>query len=179
YLLLSYFSAAALVLHSFPTRRSSDLIAAAFISRFMLFEGTFQHYHGLDADRARKYLEFAVEAAEFAMSGPYSFDSDFKSLLASESLDGNPEVMMWRTYDAALGITHHIGSYNYGTEGQSAGANLEFVKSFIANDGRVWQNSTVDNAESFAISDLAVTRDPRFVATIYEDPRPASASLFY
>src|SRR5690606_41283493 len=84
YLLLSYFSAAALVLHSFPTRRSSDLIAAAFISRFMLFEGTFQHYHGLDADRARKYLEFAVEAAEFAMSGPYSFDSDFKSLFASE-----------------------------------------------------------------------------------------------
>src|SRR5690606_40682682 len=59
-------------------------IAAAFISRFMLFEGTFQHYHGLDADRARKYLEFAVEAAEFAMSGPYSFDSDFKSLFASE-----------------------------------------------------------------------------------------------
>jgi hypothetical protein len=29
-------------------------IAAAFISRFMLFEGTFQHYHGLDAARSKK-----------------------------------------------------------------------------------------------------------------------------
>ncbi|GGG81400.1 hypothetical protein GCM10007415_12550 [Parapedobacter pyrenivorans] len=154
-------------------------IAAAFISRFMLFEGTFQHYHELDAERAKKYLEFAVEAAAFAMSGPYSFESDFKGLFASESLDGNPEVLMWRTYDAALGVTHHIGSYNNGTEGQPAGANLEFVKSFICNDGRVWQHSTVDGASSFSITDLALTRDPRFEATIYEDPRPASASLFY
>ncbi|ULT45705.1 RagB/SusD family nutrient uptake outer membrane protein [Niabella defluvii] len=28
-------------------------IAAAFISRFMLFEGTYEHYHGLDAARAK------------------------------------------------------------------------------------------------------------------------------
>ncbi|HWJ27494.1 MAG TPA: RagB/SusD family nutrient uptake outer membrane protein, partial [Flavisolibacter sp.] len=92
-------------------------IAAAFISRFMLFEGTYQYYHGLDATRAKKYLEFAVEAAELVMnSNKYNFTSDFKSLFSSESLAGNKEVLLYRTYDAALNITHSIGSYSNGTE---------------------------------------------------------------
>lgn len=154
-------------------------IAAAFISRFMLFEGTFQHYHGLDPTRAKKYLEFAVEAAAFAMSGPYAFTSDFKSLFASEDLSSNREVLMYRVYNANLGVTHHIGSYNNGTESQPVGANLQLVKSFICNDGEVWQNSGVEDAGSFALADLALTRDPRFEATFFERALPASASLFY
>src|SRR5690606_34810583 len=69
-------------------------IAAAFISRFMLFEGTYEHYHTLDAARAKKYLEFAVDAAQVVMtSGKYNFGSDFKSLFSSENLAGNPEVL--------------------------------------------------------------------------------------
>src|SRR5690606_4672977 len=36
-------------------------VAAAAISNLMLFEGSWQHYHGLDAARAKKYLELAVE----------------------------------------------------------------------------------------------------------------------
>ena len=53
-------------------------IAAGFISRFMLFEGTFQHYHGLDAARAKKYLEFAVEAAAVVInSNKFNFTKDF------------------------------------------------------------------------------------------------------
>ena len=69
------------------TQLLNRYIAAAFISRFMLFEGTYQHYHGLDAARAKKYLEFAVEAAEIVMnSNKYNFGKDFKSLFSSESL---------------------------------------------------------------------------------------------
>src|SRR3546814_5668823 len=87
-------------------------------------------------------------------SGLYQFDSDFKSLFSSESLDGNPEVILWRTYDAGVGITHHIGSYNKGTEGQPAAANLALVKTFICKDGKVWQNSAVADASSFSMEDL-------------------------
>lgn len=154
-------------------------IAASFISRLMLFEGTFQHYHGINADRARKYLEFAIEAAEFAMSGPYAFTSDFKSLFASQDLRNNSEVIMYRKYDAALGITHHIGSYNNGTEGQGGSANLVLIKSFICNDGEVWQNSSVPDAESFSPADLALTRDPRFEATFIDYPHTPASSLLY
>jgi len=155
-------------------------IAAAFISRFMLFEGTFQHYHGLDAARAKKYLEFAVEAAEIVMnSNKYNFTRDFKSLFSSESLAGHPEVLLYRAYDAGLGVTHAIGSYSNGTEVVGVDPNLNLIKSFIANDANVWQNSTVTNANSFAIADLIKTRDPRFEASFIDKVNGASATLLY
>ena len=155
-------------------------IAAAFISRFMLFEGTYQHYHGLDAARAKKYLEFAVEAGDIVInSNKFSFTRDFKSLFASESLAGHPEVLLYRVYDAALGITHSIGSYHNGTEVVGVDGNLVLIKSFIANDGDVWQNSSVADASSFAIADLVKTRDPRFEASFMDRPNANSATLLY
>ncbi|MFC3561483.1 RagB/SusD family nutrient uptake outer membrane protein [Pedobacter jamesrossensis] len=162
------------------TQNLNRYIAAAFISRFMLFEGTYQHYHGLDPARAKKYLEFSVEAAQYIVnSNKYSFTRDFKSIFSSESLAGHPEVLMYRTYDAAATITHSIGSYQNGTEVVGVDANLVLIKSFIANDGKVWQNSAVSNASSFTIADLDKTRDPRFEASFYEKPLASSATLLY
>ncbi|MEJ7780359.1 MAG: RagB/SusD family nutrient uptake outer membrane protein [Daejeonella sp.] len=155
-------------------------IAAGFISRFMLFEGTFQHYHSLDAARAKKYLELAVEAAQVVMnSNAYNFGSDFKALFSSDNLNGNPEILLYRTYDAALTVTHSIGSYNNGTEGNGGDANLDLVKAFIVNDGKPYQNSTVANATSFAIPDLAKTRDPRFEATFIDRAHTPASTLLY
>lgn len=155
-------------------------IAAAFISRLMLFEGTFQHYHGLDATRAKKYLEFAVVAGDIVInSNKFNFSRDFKSLFSSESLVGHPEMLLYRVYDAALTITHAIGSYQNGTEAVGVDANLVLVKSFLANDGKVWQNSSVPAASSFAIADLVKTRDPRFEASFIDRPLATSATLLY
>ncbi|MGN6162936.1 MAG: RagB/SusD family nutrient uptake outer membrane protein, partial [Flavisolibacter sp.] len=155
-------------------------IAAAFISRFMLFEGTYEHYHNLDAARAKKYLEFAVEAAEIVMnSGKYNFSRDFKSIFSSESLAGHPEVLLYRVYDAALGVTHGIGSYSNGTETVGVDPNLDLIKSFIVNDGNVWQNSTVANANSFEVADLAKTRDPRFEASFIDKVNGSATTLLY
>lgn len=155
-------------------------IAAAFISRFMLFEGTYQHYHGLDAARAKKYLEFAVEAADVVMSsGKYNFTRDYKSLFTSDNLAGHPEVLLYRAYDAALTLTHSIGSYQNGTEVVGVDANLVLIKSFLANDGKVWQNSAVPDANSFTIANLVKTRDPRFEASFIDRPLATSATLLY
>jgi len=162
------------------TQFLNKYIAAAFISRFMLFEGTFEHYHGLDATRAKKYLEFSVEAANIVMtSNKYNFSRDFKSLFSSESLAGHPEVLLYRVYDPALTITHAIGSYQNGTEVVGVDANLVLIKSFLANDGKVWQNSSVPNASSFYIADLVKTRDPRFEASFIDKVNGASATLLY
>jgi starch-binding outer membrane protein, SusD/RagB family len=155
-------------------------IAAAFISRLMLFEGTFQHYHNLDAAKAKKYLELAVEAAEIVInSNKYNFSKDFKSIFSSESLSGHPEVLLYRAYDAASGVTHSIGSYSNGTEVVGVDPNLVLIKSFIANDGKVWQNSSVATANSFAIADLAKSRDSRFEASFIDKANGASATLLY
>ena len=155
-------------------------VAASFISRLMLFEGSFLYYHNLDKDRAKKYLEMAQKAAEVVMSSnAYNFSSDFKSLFASEDLSANKEVIMYRAYDATKSATHSVGSYSNGTESQGNAVNLMLIKSFICNDGKPWQNSSLANANSFTLKDLALTRDPRFEASIYEKPLTSSSTLFY
>lgn len=144
-------------------------VAASLISNLMLFEGSWQTYHNLDASKAKKYLELTVEAAELVMnSGKWSFGSDFKSLFASQSLVGNPEVIFYRVYDDALAVRHAVGSYNNGTEAQSNSINRNLLQAFICNDGNVWQNSSVANASNFRLQNLVKTRDPRFEASIMD-----------
>ncbi|HEX7014834.1 MAG TPA: RagB/SusD family nutrient uptake outer membrane protein [Cyclobacteriaceae bacterium] len=155
-------------------------IAAGFISRFMLFEGTWQKYHLNNDEKAKQYLQLAVDAADLVLqSGKWSFTSDFRSLFGSEDLSSNPEVLMYRKYDAALGVTHHVASYSNITESQSPAANLALIKSFIAVDGQPYQLSSVPDADKFDIGSLVATRDPRFEATFWDVPRAQSATLLY
>ena len=142
-------------------------VAAAFISRWMLFEGTWQWYHNQDAERAAKFLKFAVEASEFLMnSGRYSISSssDIRALFSEfTATPSNPEVILWRTYNNP-GATHHIASYaNLQHESQGATPNLHLIKNWLTSEGKVWQNSA--NPEDFNLTNLIATRDPRFEAS--------------
>jgi hypothetical protein len=154
-------------------------VAAAAISNLMLFEGSWLQYHNGDAARSKKYLELAVEASELVMnSGRWRFGNDFKSLFATDDLSGNSEVIFYRSYVAPR-MTHSIGSYSNGTEGQASAANLNLLKAFICNDGEVWQNSAVPNAKNFGIKNLALTRDPRFEATFMDTVNTPASTLAY
>lgn len=155
-------------------------IAASFISRFMLFEGTWQKYHLNNNEKAKKYLDLAVEAADIVMSsGKFEFDTDFRSLFGSQDLKGKKEVIMYRHYDAALNVTHHIASYSNLYEGQSAAPNLSLAKSFICQDGLPYTLSGVENATVLDIKNMVKTRDPRFEATFWPAPKKESATLLY
>ncbi len=155
-------------------------VVAGFITRWMLFEGTWQKYHLNDKARSKKYLEFARDAAEFIMnSGKYSMTSDFRSLFGSEDLASNKECIFYRHYDAGQKVTHSIASYSNTLESQTPAPNLLLAKSFICNDGKVWQNSTVANADSFNLANLQLTRDPRFEASFWQIPDVSSVSLLY
>ncbi len=153
-------------------------IAAGFISRLMLFEGTWQKYHLNNTEKAVKYLQLAVDAADIVMeSGKFSFTSDFRSLFGSMDLAGNKEVIMYRHYDAALGVTHHIASYANTTESQPNSANLGLAKSFICADGQVYQSSTLPDADKLDFASMIATRDPRFEATFWDTPMKEAATL--
>lgn len=155
-------------------------VAAAFISRWMLFEGTWQKYHAGDNIRAQKFLEFSIEASQILMnSGKYAIDVDTRTLFGSQNLAGNKECIMYRHYDAAQSVTHHIASYSNTKETPEANPNLDLVKAFICNDGKVWQNSGLTNAEKFDIENLVKTRDPRFEASFANKPRSQSTTLLY
>lgn len=146
----------------------------------MLFEGTWQKYHLGNSEKAKQYLDQAVRAADLVMeSGKWSFGSNFRALFGSENLAGNPEVLMYRQYDAGVGVTHSIASYSNITESQGSAANLDLVRSFIAADGQPYQLSSVPDADKLDIGTLQVTRDSRFEATFWDTPRSQSATLLY
>jgi len=155
-------------------------IAAGFISRWMLFEGTWQKYHLNNTARAKKYLELAVRAGDLVNASKlFTFTSDFRSLFGSESLASNKEVLLYRNYDAAIGVTHSVASYSNLYESQGNGPNLKLAKSFICNDGKPYKLSTVANADKFDIKSMVATRDPRFEATFWDAPKKESGSLLY
>jgi len=157
-------------------------IAASFISRFMLFEGTWQKYHLNNNEKAKKYLEFATEAAEYVMSSNnYAFDTDFRSLFGTigSGLASSKEVIMYRHYDATLSVTHHVASYSNGTESQTPAPNLDLAKAFICSDGQPYQTSTLLNADKLDLQNMIATRDPRFEATFLDTLVSSSATLLY
>lgn len=155
-------------------------IAAAFISRLMLFEGTWQKYHLNNTAKAMQYLDQAIRAADIVrLSNKWSFASDFRSLFGSEDLAANKEVIMYRSYTAALNVTHHVASYSNTTESQSPAPNLDLARSFLCNDGKPYKTSTVANASTLDISNMVKTRDPRFEATFWGAPLKESATLLY
>lgn len=163
-------------------------VAAGFISRIMLNEGTWQYYHAkeseanCDEDHAQKYLQMAVEAGNLVIeSNQYSFGSDYKSLFASSDLSGNPEVLMYRHYDAGLSITHCVGSYTGGKESQT-GVNLEFIKAYNCNDGKPMYLSSVadpNDPTKLTLANLVLTRDPRFFDSFYNKVNKYSSSMIY
>jgi hypothetical protein len=146
----------------------------------MLFEGTWQKYQLNNNEKAKKYLEQAVRAAQLVIdSKKYAFTSDYRSLFGSEDLSANKEVILYRVYDAALSVTHSIASYSNGTESQAIAPNLQLAKAFICNDGLPYQSSKVANANKLDIKNMVATRDPRFEATFWDAPKIESATLLY
>jgi hypothetical protein len=156
-------------------------IAAAFISRWMLFEGTWQKYHNADEERAKKFLEFSREASELVMNSGenYAIATDMHTLFGSDNLTGNKECIMYRHYDAAQSVTHCVASYNCDYEAQDQSANLDVVKAFLCTDGKVWQNSSVADAKKFNLDNLIKTRDPRFESSFKSSLNQKAAALLF
>lgn len=155
-------------------------IVAGYISRIMLFEGTWVKYHQGDNELAKKYLSFAQEASEFIInSGKYEISGDHKSLFGSFDLKGHKEIILYRHYDASKGGSHHIASYSNGYEAQISAPNLDLALAFICNDGKPYPNSSVANAKKFDIKNMIVTRDPRFESTFLDHPKVQSPTLLY
>lgn len=154
-------------------------VAAAYASRWMLFEGTWQKYHGGDQAASQKYLQLAKEAAEIVInSGQYAIDTPLRDLFGSQDLKGNKEALMYRHYTAEM-LKHHVASYSNGQESQSPAPNLALIKSFICQDGKVYQKSDLANVTPMTIENLMLTRDPRFEATFVDKPKVQSNTLLY
>ena len=146
-------------------------VVASFVSRWALFEASWQKYYYANDERARKFFQLAIEAAELVMnSGKYDIVTDFRTLFGSTDLTNSKDCILYRKYDAAQGVTHCVASYCNMNSPNDIGPNLDLIKAFICTDGKDWQTSTLATAKDFTLSNLILTRDPRFEASFYGEP---------
>ncbi|WP_270088705.1 RagB/SusD family nutrient uptake outer membrane protein [Sphingobacterium sp. SYP-B4668] len=148
-------------------------IAAGFVSRLALYEASWQKYYYKNQDRAKKFYELAEEAGSLVISsGKYDIVTDYKTLFTSKDLKGNKEMILYRTYDATVGVTHSVASAGNLQESTNNGPTSDLMKAYLCTDGYSWENSSEMNANKFDLSNLIKTRDPRFEATFYSKPNP-------
>ena len=169
-------------------------VVATIASRCLLFEGSWYIFHkndkaltatcsGTDAF-AKKYLEAAVKLAGYVIdSGKYGFNTDFRTLFGTcyNTLTGTAnEVILYRAYNKSVisGAQHCIASYSNGDESQSINGNLTTLEAFVCNDGKIYNCTEVAGAESWRLQDMVKTRDPRFEATFWDEPKNSSTGLY-
>ncbi|MDR3226923.1 MAG: RagB/SusD family nutrient uptake outer membrane protein [Prevotellaceae bacterium] len=154
-------------------------IVAAYTCRLMLCEATWQKYYYNNNERAKKFLEFAIEAGDFIItSGKYYINTDYRKLFGGDDLANDKECLLYRVYKdvADPDIYHCVATYCNMRESMSANANLDLVKAFICQDGQPYQSSGLTNATKFDVDNLVKTRDPRFEATFWNKPTPKATS---
>ena len=134
-------------------------------------------YYYKNDERAKKFFEQAIAAADLVMSsGKYDIVTDFRSLFGSTK--STKDCILYRTYDADKGVTHSIASTCNMNDPTDVGPNLDLIKAFICTDGKDWQTSAVVNAADFTLSNLIKTRDARFEASFYNKPTPRAKSCY-
>lgn len=154
-------------------------IVAGFVSRLALNEGTWQKYYYKNNERAKKFLDLALEAADMVIaSNRYDIVTDYKTLFTSKELKGNKDLLLYRNYDPAAGVTHAIASYGNLAESTTNGPSSDLIKSYILSSGEVYQNASPADAD-FTLGNLIKTRDSRFEATFYSKPSLLNRGSYY
>lgn len=138
-------------------------VVLAFMSRIMLYHGTFLKYHNIDQNRAKTYLEAAKWAAnEVITSGRYTATDNYRSMFSSLSLAASKEMILYRKYETGM-LTHSLNSYN--NKEPQTGVSKDAIESYLSKDGLPIQLSPLYKGDK-GIDNVMADRDPRLAATI-------------
>lgn len=142
-------------------------VVNAFISRIMLFEGTWQKYVEKNDEYAAKYLQIAKTAAETVMSSGYTISDNYKALTNSISLAGNPEIILYREYEEGV-ITHAEMSWqSEQTLGNAPSKDL--IDSYLTTNGLPIAQAGNDQYKGDkTFKDEMTNRDPRLSYNIVD-----------
>lgn len=149
------------------------MVAAAFKSRFCLWEGTFRKYHdeaGLSSS-ANDWLNEAVSASEYVMnSGAYSIymgagvDNSYRTLFVSKNPVAS-EVLYAVTFDRSLGIVSALNHrWTSVTYGGAAWPTRSFVKTYLMRNGEYFMDQP--GAEAMFYTQEMKNRDTRLSQTV-------------
>jgi hypothetical protein len=135
-------------------------------ARICLFEGTWRKYHG--GSNPDMWLQAAADAAlEVMEDGPYSLYQSadpartYNELHQKTDYTGNPEVIVWRRYEAGI-FNNHALNYHKGYIG---GATKNMVEDYLCTDGLPISLSGQYQGDA-VYEDIFENRDPRLRQTI-------------
>ena len=115
----------------------------ALISRFGLFEGTWQKYHGLSSETEyNRYLQASFDASSVLMNKHTELISSYDAIFNSSSLAGQPGIILYREYQNATGRGHTYTRYTRAS-GLLIHPTADLVKSYLCTDGKPIYNSSV------------------------------------
>ncbi|WP_025763083.1 RagB/SusD family nutrient uptake outer membrane protein [Dyadobacter tibetensis] len=134
-----------------------------------LYEGTWEKYHkgtayGVEGSTGTVYLEQAAAAAKRLIDDKtLSLHTSYANLFNQTSLSNNPEVILWKQYNFALGNA-------YGNDLQISWPNrssytLFAIRSYLCKDGLPYALSPLYQGDQ-QLSKLETNRDPRLAATV-------------
>jgi hypothetical protein len=156
-------------------------VVLAYMSRNLLYLGTYLKYHNVDQTVAATMLTKAKWAAEQVMnSQKFEVADDYRGLFTSADLTSNKEVIFFRQYADAK-CTHSLVSYN--NQEAQTGTTLQMVNTYLCTDGLpIKQSPVYDYASDDGIRypDGQFTgRDPRMMATMVDSIRINQAHSAY
>jgi len=155
-------------------------IAAAYLSRVALFEGTYRKYHATDPSTGKswvnrdaavkKFLQAAVDAAEIVMgSGVFRLvtgdpKTAYRSVFTSADLKKD-EVIWGRTYSTDLAILHDLTWLYYSpTYGSRVSMTKTFINTYLNLDGTPFTKNSSYKTKTF--SEEFTGRDYRLMQTV-------------
>jgi hypothetical protein len=156
-------------------------IVLAFMSRQLLYFGTYLKYNNMDQTVATALLTKAKWAADQLITGAkYQIVDDYRGLFSSADLSSNKEMIMFRQYETAK-ATHALASYN--NQEPQTGTTLKMVETYLATDGLPIKQSPVynyasDNGLRYYPNQVK-NRDPRMAATLVDSIRINQAHNAY
>ncbi len=154
--------------------RLNSQVARLFKSRVALFEGTWEKYHvgsafGVTGGDGRKYLTLARDAAKQLIDdGAYSVYSSgspktsYAYLFGQNDYSSNPEVMLWKKWDASLGLVRWAPS----VWGMGMGVTKGMVDSYLSIDGLPISRSPLYSGDA-NLTNVVKNRDPRLAQSIW------------
>ncbi|MGK6349961.1 RagB/SusD family nutrient uptake outer membrane protein [Parapedobacter sp. DT-150] len=140
-------------------------------ARVCLYEGTRRKYHpemGLDGT---ELLRQCAASCEYLMGQGYALystgdtASDYNSLFAQYSYAGNPEVILWKEYSAALNLGAAFSRYYAQNLRHQHGATRSLVDEYLCIDGLPISSSPLYLGDDSIQVELQ-NRDPRLPQTI-------------
>jgi len=157
--------------------------ALAFKSRVALYEATWQKYHkakndqfftaDISNEKIKGYFEQARDAAAAIITtNKWSIYNtgkpldDYRNLFILTDLSANPEVLLWKKYNANDNIAHSVSKYT-STAGADLGLTLSLVDDYLTIDGRPFVGTERADAQKVYAKELSpLLRDPRLAQTV-------------